>query len=379
MRSLIVLVLAGCALAAPGTARADDELAALVAAASETASGIGVADVADALAAVDQTVGEAQTSLGTPAPPSDPTRSAPAAPDAQYPPQYQLEKPQYQPKKPEYQPEPASTPEPPPAGATSPEQPVNINVSVRVLSPGNDGPVSQTVGSSAAAPAPGAAVHAEAGGSISVTVNVNVNVRSDQVWTFITQQLRYHEPDEQYRDSDWIESWIAGPIDTDTDRWNGLAIDDDASVPAAAELPNTSSPRARPSVMGKGKAAAPRRAAPLRLAPVRMGVVPVRMASASVAPIFAPTSPAQPVRRRATDGGELQLRSAGRSSPGTPSEERLAGNSASLGGSAASFFFKMLAILVTSLGIAALSAARRLRLPASLGRGIDGPGPDPPG
>ncbi|MBD0347792.1 MAG: hypothetical protein ICV59_01450 [Thermoleophilia bacterium] len=378
MRSLIVLVLASCALAAPGTARADDELAALVAAASETASGIAGAGAADVVAAADQNVGEAQTSLGTPAPPSESTQSAPAAPDAQYLPQYQLETPQYQPEKLEYQPEPASTPEPPPAGATAPAQPVNVNVSVRVLSPGNDGPVSQTVGSSAA---PGVAVHAEAGGSISVTVNVNVNVRSDQVWTFITQQLRYHEPDEQYRDGDWIESWIAGPIDSDTDRWNGLAIDDDASLPAAAELPHTSSPRARPSVMGRGKAAAPRRAAPLRLAPVRMGVVPVRMASAStsVAPIFAPTSPAEPVRRRATDGGELQLRSAGRSAPRTPSEERLAGSSASLGGSAAAFFFKMLAILVTSLGIAALTAARRLRLPASPGQGIDGPGPDPPG
>ena len=120
--------------------------------------------------------------------------------------QYQPPEGQYQGENGQYQEPPAPvepTDAPPPATAGAPVSlPTNINVSVRVLSPGDDGPVNQSTAGAAqpATSGDGTAIAVSAGpAQVSISVWVNVTNNSTIVFTPPSSSGWYHAPGTQYQ------------------------------------------------------------------------------------------------------------------------------------------------------------------------------------
>ncbi len=402
-RVLTFVAVAACALGGGGSAQAADDLSAALAAQVASATELPTVDAAlvdtqaldEALAdvaAASEDVGLSTTPQGAPATEAPPQGTS----AAQYSPQYHAEEPQYQapeataasaaaPAEPA--PEPTAAPSTPAAA----QQPVNINISVRVLSPGNDGPVSQS-----GAPAPdqpiaraidGAETSIGTAASINVTVNVNVTFNWNLTWNPITDQTQYHSSASQYHNPESIQQWISRTIESETDRWNDRHTSRDTPLAEGArpspQQPSTNGYRSDGRAFDRtwrGRTeAAPAGRAPLR----RTSAAPSQLSAATPATLWPAGRPAAATRAPRDEPGhgtESRKRAAGEPSrPNDASPERLAGSSASTSASPLGPFFKMFAILVASLGLAGLSSARRLRLPSAFRRRPWSSRPERPG
>jgi hypothetical protein len=318
--------------------------------------------------------------------------------------QYQPQEPQYHEQDGQYHQPPVTPDAPPPsAGEVPPPSadevsvataaPINVNVSVRVLSPGSDAAVTQ--GSApvpspvSATPAPQAAT-ATSGGAANVTISVTVNLAVN--WNIILPggdtSTRYQSPDNQYHNAHQIESMISAST--------GVQIP--AATPAPTEVGGQPSTAHRAAdewatVVSRGAknrvARQPTASRMDRRGTTRGPESSGREASATEPGVVAASSFAawarapQRVRRSTPHDGDAERASRSRPArmPSVPvqySPEPLAGAATSAGGAFATFY-NTLAVLVAALGLAALRSTRRLRLPSRRLQEAYGPRPEKPG
>ncbi|MGZ8694244.1 MAG: hypothetical protein ACXWYS_02265 [Gaiellaceae bacterium] len=320
-----------------------------------------------AAAIVDTAIQVASTASTAPAAPSTPS---PEAADGQYQPsdgQYQDETGQYQ--------GPAASPvtatATPPGDvakaaadvAAAAAAPTNINVSVRVLSPGDDGPVAQvTGGTQPIGSAPGAPIAATPT-QVLISVNVNITANWNIVFSPPVMDGQYHSPEKQYQSPPAIDAGtsVAATPSSSPGAPAAQATPPPVSVsepPVATAQPARARASAAPtSRRERGTGGATRRALPVVQAPVV-----VAPATATAAPIGAPSSyataaarrPARPSARHAT---AQPVRPPALPWPIVP--EQFGGAGAS-GGFGAASVLQSLAILVASLCFAWLGSASRL-------------------
>ncbi len=282
--------------------------------------------------------------------------------------QYQGQDGQYQPDTGQYQaPAPASSP-------------ANINVSVRVLSPGDDGPVNQAI--SVAQPAVGGATAAP------VTISVNVNITNN--WTVIfgssNDTGQYHTPGHL--------SWdpVTNQLATDAAAPAPAAPAPQApEAPAAAAPPPPSAPAPAPG--DHWRAAEPARPAATPVArPLKLARGTHHRAAAPVsygrrtpvaAPVAAFPAPRQPLAwpqahtvaktAPAHGGAGTPPPPAPPAPPRRPSQPEQFAGAAAAGGLSFDNVLQTLGLLIASLWVAALGSARRLGVHARRLRGVVGP------
>ena len=265
----------------------------------------------------------------------------------------------------------------------------NINVSVRVLSPGDDGAVDQAI--SVAQPAPDTTAPASP-----VTISINVNVTTNWTVVFPSQSDtgQYHVPN----------NWSQDLTDITT------PISANAAPPAPAPeqppAPTTATCRARRRRRPRrprataGAARLPRRARRRGRCPVcphSEGHTPPAGRGADIAAPRAragpcshlsppPPPPAWPAARAVArtaapqGGGGARPRPTGPPAPPPrPSTPEQYSGAAASGGALFSNVLQTLGLLVASLWVAALGSARRIGDQARRLRGIVGPRPAKPG
>ena len=305
--------------------------------------------------------------------------------------QYQPEEPQYHDEEGQYhEPTPVPQVQDPPVpersapdastANTPPAQaPVNVNIAVRVLSPGNDGAVSQ--GTSGTPSAVGGQA-ATAGGTntVAVTVNVNVTANWNVIWTTANDHTWYHPTDRQYHDPQQIASQIIGQVSPE----QLLEIPE---LPQEAE--SATLDRAVPwhrvrdkggrDITGSGRGKRDATGHPRGLGRGHSATWPVVVA----APPSAAWESIAEERSRPTPRGGERHAAASRPTPAPPLPQTpptpQALGAAAAGGGAFSTFMSTLAVLVAALALAALRSARRLGLPTRRLQEADGPRPEKPG
>lgn len=273
--------------------------------------------------------------------------------------QYQAQNGQYQPDTGQYQaPAPASSP-------------ANINVSVRVLSPGDDGPVSQaiSVAQPGAAGAPAAPV----------TISVNVNITNN--WTVIfgsrNDTGQYHTPGHLSQDPLTNQAAIDAPA-PEAPATAAPPPSDPAPAPrdhwrAAEPARPAATPVAQPVKLARGthhRAAAPTNYG--RRTPV---AAPMAAAPAPPQPLAWPQAQAHTVAKAAAARGRAETppRPAPPAPPRRPSQPEQYAGAAAAGGLSFDNVLQTLGLLVASLWVAALGSARRLGDHARRLRGVVGP------
>jgi hypothetical protein len=318
--------------------------------------------------------------------------------------QYQPQEPQYREETGQYQ-EPPTAPHAPaalgpgPSGSLharpdAPVGPVNINVSVRLLSPGSDGPVNQASSPLPqpvnADPAPQPAITSgDDAANVAVSVTVNVRMNWNIIWHSVDADPRYQPSEKQYHNSHEIDALISGstgsqiPTEIGAATGPGLESLDAREAPApdrwaaAASLRPGLGVERQPKTPGRG-----RRGATLSSRNSDRGPITTAPVIAARSPLTAWARAPQPVRRSTPRGESApaarSVPARPPSVPGPSAPEPFAGAAAS-GGAAFANFFKTLAVLVVSLGLAALRPARRLRLPSKRLQEAYGPRPEKPG
>jgi hypothetical protein len=297
--------------------------------------------------------------------------------------QYHPQEPQYHDQDEQYH-EPTPVPEVPAApvaDAPAPQGPVNINVGVRVLSPGDDGAVSQGTSAAPSVVAGQAAISTTGTTSaVSITVNVNVSVNWNLIWPSTNEQTWYQPTDRQYHDPSQIAYQIAAQVSPEPpsqmspqeQETEGAAPDRAAAwhpVPAKGRRDTTGSGRGKrdatghPRGLGRGHSA-------------------TWLVVVAASPSAAWESTAEARRRPTPPGDERAPAAASRPTraplPQTPPTPQTLGAGAAAGG-VFSTFMNTLAVLVAALGLATLHSARRLGLPSRRLQEADGPRPEKPG
>lgn len=262
----------------------------------------------------------------------------------------------------------------------------NINVSVRVLSPGDDGAVDQAI--SVAQPAP-----ATAAPSPSVSISVNVNVTTNRTIVFPQQSDtgQYHVPGNGYHDPVAISADISAAIAQPALPSMQAPTPEQPPVPAAPTLRDRWGAAVEARLLAAPIAPAPvhrkkvqrgthHRPAVARTPPHR-AFVPAPAATSSPPPPAAWPAAARAVTRSAPPHGSggTRPRPAGPPVPPRPSTPEQYSGAAASGGASFSNVLQTLGLLVASLWVAALGSARRLGDQARRLRGIVGPRPAKPG
>src|SRR4051812_47459832 len=263
----------------------------------------------------------------------------------------------------------------------------NINVSVRVLSPGDDGAIDQAI--SVAQPAP-ATAPATAAPAAPVTISVNVNITNN--WHIVfsprSDTGQYHLPiDLPQNPASDVAGTVTAPAPEQPPAPATAAapaparVDDWGARPAARPLaavarPHTTfrrgthHPHHHHRRTGAGTAA--------RHAPVPAPAAIPRPPTSGTA---WPATHAVTRVAASHDGGERRPRPAlppaPRRPPATPPEEYA--GAAAAGGSSLTSVLQTLGLLLASLWIAALGPARRLGDHVRRLRGVVGPRPQKPG
>jgi hypothetical protein len=291
--------------------------------------------------------------------------------------QYQPEEPQYHEEEGQYH-EPAPLADAPPA----PQAPVNINVAVRVLSPGDDGAVSQQV--AVAGPVAGAQpAGAPAGTSstVAVTVNVNVSVNSNVILNVPKDHSWYQLGEGQYHDSSASVTAIVGT--TSPELPPGSIMQQQVGVTVTPERAVmwhhvSGKPGRDTTESGRGKRDATGHPRGLGRGQPATGPVVV-IASPTAAWESTAARPSRPTPR----GDERAPSAASRPTPAplpqTPPPTPQALGAGTAAGGVFSTFMNTLAVLVATLGLATLHSARRLGLPSRRLQEADGPRPEKPG
>jgi hypothetical protein len=297
--------------------------------------------------------------------------------------QYQPEESQYHDEDGQYhEPEPTPLPDAPPAPQAPVQAPVNINVAVRVLSPGDDGAVTQQT---AVAPSIAGAQPADStagtSSTVAVTINVNVSVNSNVFLNFPKDQSWYQPGVGQYHDSAESDAASVGgispelpPASTETQQMG------ETETPGRTVVWRhvSGKPGRDTTESGRGKRDATGHPRGLGRGHPANGPVVV---AASPAAAWESTAvrPSRPTPR----GDERAPATASRPTPAplpqTPSPSPQALGAGAAGGGAFSTFMNTLAVLVAALGLATLHSARRLGLPSRRLQEADGPRPEKPG
>lgn len=266
----------------------------------------------------------------------------------------------------------------------------NINVSVRVLSPGDDGAVDQAI--SVAQPAPDTTAPASP-----VTISINVNVTTNWTVVFPSQSDtgQYHVPNNWSQDLTDITTPISANAAPPAPAPEQPPAPTTATGPGSPPAPPAPAARDRwggatPAPRPVAEAAAlsvriPRgthhRPAVARTSP-RRAPAPGLAATSSPPPPPPAWPAARAVARTAAPqgGGGARPRPTGPPAPPPrPSTPEQYSGAAASGGASFSNVLQTLGLLVASLWVAALGSARRIGDQARRLRGIVGPRPAKPG
>jgi hypothetical protein len=292
---------------------------------------------------------------------------------------------QYQPEEPQYHEEEGQYHEPAPLPDAAPalQAPVNINVAVRVLSPGDDGAVSQqtAVAAPIAGAQPAGSPAAGTSSTVAVTVNVNVSVNSNVILNVPKDHSWYQLGEGQYHDSTASVTAIVGT--TSPELPPGSTMQQQVGVTVTPERAvvwhHVSRKTGRDTTeSGRGKRGATGHPRGLGRGQPATGPVVV-IASPAAAWESTAARPSRPTPR----GDERARSAASRPTraplPQTPPPTPQALGAGTAAGGVFSTFMNTLAVLVATLGLATLHSARRLGLPSRRLQEADGPRPEKPG